>query len=156
MRFAHFANHCRQARRDDVGFREHVSDRLLQPSEALGANLRTDVAGDAAVAFEFVALIEDGLAAEVEVASAGRLRAEAMQHLTKRRSPLERRDERRPALSFVRLAEELPARLADEPVELRVGLVARQVHREPVLRVLLPIEVGREVDHALQSFVGKA
>ena len=41
-------------------------------AKPLGANLRADVARDAAIAFELVALIEDGLAAEVSDSEARR------------------------------------------------------------------------------------
>src|SRR5688572_13123633 len=78
-----------------------------------------------------------------------------MQHLAKRRALLDRREERRPPLVALGFAEKLPARLADEPIEVGIGLPARPVDREAIVLVLFPIEIGRQIDHALQSVVGK-
>src|SRR5688572_8931800 len=78
-----------------------------------------------------------------------------MQNVTKRRAPLECRDEWRPAMGFRGLGEELPARLADEPAQLGIRLTAGPIHREALLLVLLPVEIGRELDDALQPLVGQ-
>ena len=78
LRFAHRADRLAQACRDVVGSGEHLRKRVLEMTEALAAHLRADVAGDTAVANELVALIEDRLAAELEITSARGLRAESM------------------------------------------------------------------------------
>ena len=115
---------------------------MLEPGQTLGANLAADVARDAAITFEFVALIENRLTAEAQVAGAASRCAETMQHIAEGRVLLERDHELCPAAGLDRFAEELPARLADEPVERGVGFAARAINREPEVLVLLPIEIG--------------
>ena len=76
-----------------------------------------------------------------------------MQHIAERRVLLERSHELCPA-GLGRFTEELPARLADEPVQRGVGFAARAINRKPEVLVLLPIEIGSQLDDALQSFIG--
>ncbi len=136
---------------------EHATDFQLEAQESLVTSLRADIPRDASIALEAALGVDDRLSADTEVPFPEVRIAAKDQQISKRQPGITKGAVLIPR-AVDRRTSEIPRGLAEEVtgIVIRPARVPVTEQREPVLLVLLPVPVEREIDYALQPLFAVA